>query len=285
MTYWPGETIEMDVLVSHFSRLDLSGCTLKYNLTGYPKLEGQMDGLNFPVGKTTSAGRVRLKSPGVQQPLQAALVFELFDTNGERAAFTTLDLTFLPRMQPSDLLRPIYSPDMGVRLSTDGYPVTRDLEEAGALVTRTLTDTVYRYAQAGGRVLWLADGEKPGQSFIPYRIRSRAGTPLQGDWASSFSWIRSGPVFKNIPAGGSVDFAFADLTPEQFIDGIPALLFHRNVHAGIFAGWIQKNAALVAELPVGKGRILVNTFRLSEHIFTHPIAAAMLQDMLNYLVE
>ena len=55
------------------------------------------------------------------------------------------------------------------------------------------------------------------------------------------------------------------------------------VHSGLFVGWVHHNVALVAERRLDEGRLLVSTFRLREHLGTHPVATVMMQDMIDRL--
>jgi hypothetical protein len=132
--------------------------------------------------------------------------------------------------------------------------------------------------------LWLADSTKAQQTYLGnLRIAQRAHRPWQGDWASTFSWIRQDKIFQDIPTGHLVDFAFADLTPDNVIVGLSPRDFAADVHAGMFVGWIHDTVALVAEQRIGNGRLLVSTFRLRQHRGNHPIAAVMLHDMIEHL--
>jgi hypothetical protein len=94
------------------------------------------------------------------------------------------------------------------------------------------------------------------------------------------SWLRQDRIFRDIPTGGTVDFAFADLTPEAVIVGLSPRDFSANVHAGLFVGWVHHVVALVAERPVDRGRLLACTFRLREHLGSHPVATIMMRDMI-----
>ncbi|MBA3259841.1 MAG: hypothetical protein H0T68_10315, partial [Gemmatimonadales bacterium] len=38
--------------------------------------------------------------------------------------------------------------------------------------------------------------------------------------------------------------------------------------------------ALVAERPIDKGRMMICTYRLREHLGTHPVATIMMRDMI-----
>jgi hypothetical protein len=94
------------------------------------------------------------------------------------------------------------------------------------------------------------------------------------------SWMRQDKIFGGIPTGGTVDFAFADLTPETVIVGLSPRDFAANVHAGLFVGWVHHIVALVAERPIDRGRLMICTFRLREHLGTHPVASIMMRDMI-----
>jgi hypothetical protein len=92
-------------------------------------------------------------------------------------------------------------------------------------------------------------------------------------------------MFKEFPTGGTVDFAFADLTPEHVITGISPRDFAADVHAGLFVGWLHHITALVAERRYGSGRLLISTFRLREQLKKNPVAAIMLRDMIAHLTS
>ena len=113
-----------------------------------------------------------------------------------------------------------------------------------------MTDDLRWYAQNGGRVLWLAESPESQQAHLgAISIAQRSGRSWQGDWASSMSWIRQDKLFGSIPTGGTVDFAFADLTPETVIVGLSPRDFAANVHSGLFVGWVHHIVALVADEP------------------------------------
>jgi hypothetical protein len=151
-------------------------------------------------------------------------------------------------------------------------------------VVDKMTDELRWHVQNGGRVLWLAESTKSQQTYLgTLGIAKRQGRAWQGDWASNLNWIRQERMFNSVPTGGLVDFAFADLTPEHVITGLNPRDFASDVHAGLFVGWLHHTAALVAERRYGSGRLLISTFRLREHLSTHPVAAIMLRDMIAHL--
>jgi hypothetical protein len=94
------------------------------------------------------------------------------------------------------------------------------------------------------------------------------------------SWIRQDKIFGDIPSGGTVDFAFADLTPETVIVGLTPRDFAANVHSGLLVGWVHHVVALVAERPIDRGRLMICTYSLREHLGTHPVATIMMRDLI-----
>jgi hypothetical protein len=94
------------------------------------------------------------------------------------------------------------------------------------------------------------------------------------------SWIRQDKMFGDIPTGGTVDFAFADLTPETVIVGLTPRDFAANVHSGLYVGWVHHVVALVAERPIDRGRLMICTYTLRDHLGTHPVASIMMRDMI-----
>ncbi len=149
--------------------------------------------------------------------------------------------------------------------------MTDDEGQADLLVVETLNDRWRSHAQDGGRVLWLAEEPDSFQTHLgSWGLAGRHGRSWQGDWASSMSWIRQDRMFQDLPTGGTVDFAFADLTPETVIVGLSPRDYAANVHSGLFVGWVHHIVALVAERRIDKGRLMSCTYRLRDHLGDAP---------------
>jgi hypothetical protein len=178
------------------------------------------------------------------------------------------------------------SPRLAARLGDLGYRMQDSAEQADMVVLETLTDQWRSHAQAGGRVLWLAERPESFQTHLgSWGVAGRQGRTWQGDWASSMSWLRQDRLFAGIPTGGTVDFAFADLTPDAVLVGLSPRDFATRVHAGLFVGWVHHVVALVAERPVGRGQLLACTFRIWEALGAHPVATTMMDDMIRRLAR
>jgi hypothetical protein len=176
-------------------------------------------------------------------------------------------------------------PRLAAKLTSMGYELSDDLS-ADLVVVERMSDDLRWYAQNGGRVLWLAESPESQQTHLgAISIAQRQGRSWQGDWASSMSWIRQDKIFRDIPTGGTVDFAFADLTPETVIVGLSPRDFAANVHSGLFVGWVHHLVALVAERPIDRGRLMICTYRLRDHLGTHPVATIMMRDMITRMAS
>jgi hypothetical protein len=64
------------------------------------------------------------------------------------------------------------------------------------------------------------------------------------------------------------------------IVGLSPRDFAANVHSGLFVGWVHHIVALVAERPIDRGRLMICTYRLRDHLGTHPVATIMMRDMI-----
>jgi hypothetical protein len=233
-------------------------------------------------------GTVVFDVPRVDKALRARLEMRLISGSGELVTRNHHELYFFPRSETADPPLKISAPGLprlSARLSDMGYELT-DESSADLIVVETMTDELRWYTQNGGKVLWLAESPDSQQAHLgAISIAQRHGRSWQGDWASSMSWIRQDKIFGGIPTGGTVDFAFADLTPETVIVGLNPRDFAANVHSGLFVGWAHHIVALVAERPIDRGRLMVCTYRLREHLGTHPVATVMMRDMIARLAR
>jgi hypothetical protein len=295
IAFWEGERVEVKLALSHFSGLDLRGSHLEWRVDLWPDLSGTIEGIQFQPAQVTTIGTVVFEAPRVEASLRARLEFRLVDAAGEIVTANHHELYIFPRRlaEPSvahdaasiQVCVP-QSPALMARLREIGFSVTAEVEGCDLAIVEVMTDEMRWHVQNGGRVLWLADSPDTQQTFLgSLGIAQRKGRGWQGDWASNFNWIRQDRMFKDIPTGGMVDFAFADLIPDQVIVGMSPRDFAADVHAGLFVGWLHQTVALVAERHFGSGRLLISTFHLSEYLETSPVARIMLNDLLRYLVR
>ncbi len=287
VAFWEGERCTVRLALSHFSQTDLNGGRLEWSVAGYPELRGAETNLQPKAADVTPLKRVSFKVPPVARGTRARLELRLYSAEGRLAASNYEELYFFPRRAGDGAgagpLK-LYAPELADSLPALGYTLVDSLAEADLVVVRTMTDTVRAYLQGGGKVLWLPASKASLQTYLGgLRVVEREDRVWQGDWVGNFNWISQDKLFGELPTEGLVNFAFADLVPDHVIVGLRPIDFAASVHAGLFAGWIHRTVALIAEHPIGKGRLLLCTFKLRQHLRTQPVAAIMLRDMVAYL--
>jgi hypothetical protein len=285
VAYWEGERVEVHLTLSHFSSLNLGpGCRLEWYLEEWPEIHGTFEDLAPKHAQIIPVGTVVFEAPKLDRSMRARLAFRFVDAEGTEVTANHHELYFFPRagMRSRALLSA--PPELKEQLESLGYELTDDLSRADVAIVTTMTDELRWYVQNGGRVLWLCESDQAQQAYLgTVNIMPRKGRTWQGDWASNFNWIRQDQMFQEIPTDHCVDFAFADLTPEYVISGLSPRDFASDVHSGLFVGWLHHTVALVAERRLSNGRLLISTYRLREHIGTHPVATIMLDDMIRHL--
>lgn len=285
-TYWQGETCEIGLTVSHFSSVELAGSRVEWRLEGFEGVEGAFEHFEPRNAGITELGTISFVVPPVTESQHTRLTFRLVDGAGKRVTQNFQDLYFFP---PPDVraqvIRIAAPPLLEADLQAAGYHST-DLETADLVIVEEMTDEIRDYAQRGGLVLWLAEADEARQTYLTdLEVVPRQGRRWQGDWANNFNWIRQDKLFQRIPTNGTVDFAFADLTPEHVILGFRPRDFAATVHAGLFVGWLHHPVALIGERRVGDGLILTSTFRLRHNFTRNPVARIMLDDLVAHLAR
>jgi hypothetical protein len=282
LAFAPGETCQITLLVAHHASYSLEGSRLSWYLEDFPESGGEFEVQDIQPYGVSEAGIVQFTVPEVASSQRARLSFALFDPAGRLVAENTQDIAIVPISQPDPDIR-VYSPDLDERLKEAGCTLVDSVQDAHLVVVSQLTQQIYRYMQAGGNVIWLAEDDSTALGLNTWKIQRRHRTHWQGDWASSFSWIAGDGPFKNLPSYGTVDFLFAGITPDHVICEVKSEEFAMNVHAGIFVGWLRQNAALVGERRIGEGRLMISTFQLSANWKTNPLAAVMFHDLLSHM--
>jgi hypothetical protein len=283
IAFWQGERCEVKLALSHFSSADLRNCRLEWQLDQWPDIRGVLEGVTPERAQLTNLGTAVFEVPQMARSARARLEMRLLSAGGELITRNHHELYFFPRLEPPSRELRVAAPGLprlSARLAAMGYELV-DESQADLVVVERMTDELRWYAQNGGRVLWLAEQPESQQAHLgSISIAQRHGRSWQGDWASSMSWIRQDKMFADLPTGGTVDFAFADLTPETVIVGLTPRDFAANVHSGLFVGWLHHVVALVAERPIDRGRLMICTYGLRDHLGTHPVASIMMRDMI-----
>jgi hypothetical protein len=67
------------------------------------------------------------------------------------------------------------------------------------------------------------------------------------------------------------------------IHGFAPRDFAQDVFAGMFVGWLHKPVPTIARRRVGRGVLLISTFRLAKNLETNPLARYLLRELMMLL--
>ena len=151
------------------------------------------------------------------------------------------------------------------------------------LIASSFDNKVKQMLQDGGRAILIANDRQtlaPGLEILP-----RAGSDLDGNWISSFLWVRKDrEPFKRFPFPTLPGFETQAVTPSAVVDGVPPEHF-ADVLSGLFYGWIHKNVGTLVQARYGKGKLLICTFSVGTTYGKDPYATAFVDALVNYAVS
>jgi hypothetical protein len=136
------------------------------------------------------------------------------------------------------------------------------------VLARRYTASLQEYVQRGGRLLLLADPDGAGEGEPAIRlpvgaIVPREGTAWQGDWATSFAWVRKQGPLAQLPGEPLLEMESVAIMPDWVIAGIPNFILREHSWAGLSVGWVHKVVSLLIEMPYGRGHVTATTFKLN----------------------
>ncbi len=282
-SYWAGEEARIDLAVANGASRQLDGAHIEIDIDGAIE---RLAVASISPGAVLQHGPVTLAMPQCAKSMTCPIRFTLRTADGAAAATNVLDVALYPRgRRAADVS--VWSPDPDIRKYLDflGYRIGAGLERADVTVARSYDQLLSGYVRNGGRLLLLPETEGRLDPFFPHwqnvKVLAREGTPWQGDWASSFSWLRRRGAFEGVPGGPMIDLTFDRVIPAHVIANCNLLDFQARVHAGLVVGWIHRPAALAVERGYGKGRLMVSTFRLFRDApGADPTAVALLDGLL-----
>jgi hypothetical protein len=267
-SYWAGDALRLELAIAHGAGEPLAGARVEVSIGDTRRLT---DVPVIAAGDVAQLSPMEIRLPERQQSEICRLQFSLLARDGAVIAANTLDLSVLARPASMKARAAAWSPDADIRQALEalGCPAAPSLADAGFAVARRHDAELADYVRAGGHLLLCVEDDMSLHPFFPHwqnvHVRERTGTPWQGDWASSFSWLDRSGAFGDLPGGPMLDLSFQAVLPRHVICGCNLLDFQARVHAGIVVGWIHKAAALLVERSYGTGRVVASTFRPFHH--------------------
>lgn len=266
LSYWAGETARISLSVAHHGVDEMVGARLTVKSGDTSEI---LDVPPVGVGEVCDLGPVTIVAAGPGSASHQRVGFDLLDRDGALLARNTIDMAV--HAPPSAAHRAgvtVWSSDPDTRACCKalGYRVGFSAEDTDVIIATKPDTTLAGLVRRGSRVLLLPAASCALQPFFPHwqdvRVRKRERTVWQGDWASSFSWLRRTGVFAGLPGGPLLDEAFDRVLPNHIVTGCNLLDFHSRVHAAMVVGWVHRPAALVVERRYGQGNLVTSTFRL-----------------------
>ena len=280
-SYWAGEELKVPIRYSKWSEGSISGAGVYY---ASKQLGGGRQQLSADItaqqGQVVNAGEIKLRLPDVDSPTLIEIEVWL-EHGGRKLAANTLELMCLPaisRRTSADVPLAVVAPEsnLSTRLRSMGCDLVSDLKDAEIAVATRVTPELDRWVKGGGKLLLVAD------ETCPYLFtRPRAGSPWQGNWCQSWTWILPGS-FSRVYVQNPLGFLFREVMPRHVIMGyMPE--HNADVLAGMFVGWLALPAAVTTKYRVGKGMVLHTTFDLARS--EAPVSDAMLADLVDHIAS
>lgn len=297
--YWSGEPVWLDVYVAHGAGPVLADSFVEWTLTA----SGPAGRISVPAMQAGQVQRlevINLHLPDVQSPERRRLNVILRSASGEVISANYMTMDILPSRgggSPQGITLSTSDPLLWEYLAALGYRLTADRQAAEMVVARVLDAELTSFVRRGGQLLLLADSRGGIQPCLPglhviepcfpfARLEARQDTLWQGDWISTFAWLRRQGPFANLPGGPLLERSFERVIPEFVLAGLRPQDFEARVHAGLVVGWVHKPAAVIAERRYGRGQAVISTFRLiDDPPGADPIAAALLHALVELTVD
>ena len=140
--------------------------------------------------------------------------------------------------------------------------------------------------QTGGRVLFLAEQPDALRTNIQrLSLHPRQGSAWEDSNATHFAWFRPDRLGNYLPGTGRFDMPLASLTPKTVMGTRGYREFQNEIWAGLFLGWLRKPAALIQQLPVGRGLLLTTTLPLGAQVGVDPAATTLFHGLVESLTQ
>lgn len=237
-----------------------------------------------------AAGEIAAPGGVVQVPLTApgmlTVTAQWLGGDGNPLAHNVVEVACVAPVVPSQPLYVVDDPALAVALSAQGYTVVDTPAPEVLWVAHHYTLALQEAVQRGAHLLLIAgpDFSKAVDSIrLPIAgVIAREQTHWQGDWATSFSWLKKQGPFAHLPGNPLLEMEYASLMPDAIIVGMPAWGYGDRSWAGLALGWIHKPVSLLLKAPYGDGQITVTTFKLTATaVQENAMAQALLQGVVN----
>lgn len=286
-TLWNDSRKRIEVHLSNYGSSDISNGVVNWKLLSDGKQlgGGSLTGVQVPLGIVKKVGEIVLGPVDMGRAAKLELVLELKTIDASYAnrwhfwTFPRKD-----RLTQTDV--PTFSNVRSAELGRS-YPFVRpwlgEADPSSLLITSRLDAQANAFLHSGGRV-WLLAGREQFE-------RSGDATFLPASGGAQGSIVRDHPALAGFPHEGFCDLQFFNLLDGAWnfpLDQWPESLRPIAGSVRTTSSFLSKHKALsktgyVFEVKVGKGRLLVTTLRLREHLDdAYPEAVYLFDRFLRY---
>ncbi len=282
--YWDDETASIKIFVSHYGDFDLSNARILWSSSSNKSGEVVISEIEKALVKEIS--EINLSFSNVKQPQKVTVNFNLMKDDKLIAKNFTEVFVYPKKINENKIL--IYADsenqvmkNLAEKLAVRGFELSGD--KKNVVITNSINEKVIDELKAGVNVVCIADGGTKNIYRFPFEIISRDSAGLDGNWASNLNWIDDvSPIFKKISFDKKLGFEAVNTVPRFVIGSVPAENFD-DVPAGMFLGWVHANYPFMAQMKVGKGNLILTTFRIAENYGIDPYATILLDEILKYI--
>jgi hypothetical protein len=276
-----GERVEIDTLLSHYGESPSGNSTaVLLNWSTSWGAHGASEktlrvGAGAGPGSVEPLGKVEFQLPSVSKPQRVQLSLQAMSSTGRLLAENSYDMFVYPKVGRTKVAT-IYFHDpqdrakaLAQALTAAGYHLTSDATQPTAndlLISGVMDESVARHLRQGGSALIIAGSKDALPGAVSLKVTPRAGSDLDGNWVTNFNWVRTNKQspFAAVAFGNILGFESERVVPRFVIQGV-APADYDDVLSGIFYGWLNNNAALAVQLRLGKGKVLLTTFRFDDY--------------------
>lgn len=287
--YWDDETLSIRLFTSHYSAQDWQGALFQADFND-EAVTGLLEP-TAPRGDVRALGEYDWQFAPVETAAVQTLSAEVTSASGEMLAQAYSPVLVLPsEYRHAAYSQPINIFDSGVggelspsKLAADlwqlGYQT--DEGEGKLCIADAVNAPLLDWVAQGNDLLLLSGGRNP------FFWQHGRGGAYSGDWMGSFNWLRPGVYQRLATVDNPITLPFTGITPGSVLLGLPVedATYQRDFLAGQVTGWLGHPAVHTVQFRYGAGRVVMTTYRLKDALTTHPLAAAMLHDLVDYLVS
>lgn len=285
--YTSGEVIEGQLKLSC---LDPGGRTIKGVEWVLGDERGYIEISNIYAG-CHDIGRIEIQQTVETVTVQTLRLYSHFAT-GEKILSNEYEVQIYPEFKPHNLSLFIENNSLKRVFEKLCYPLASSQDEADIVIITKMTESINDLIASGGSVLLVATDTDALPQYesgyviyqdVPFaRIIERQSTIWNGDWVSTFSWLKSS--FQQV-ASPIMNKQFADITPDYVLTGYTQADMVEGVGAGMFVGWIHRPVTLLGFRKYHQGHIAVTTFNLQSLDVDNPAQSYLVEETLKSLAK